>query len=175
MKDERETDYSPIASKRLLSPLGGAFAWRGEVLLLTERATEKDEIAQGLRAAGFAVRPCRPEEASVRRVLLRPPVLMVLDIDSSPESALDLVRKLDETLGSLAPPAIAIVSGDDETIFARAFAAGMRDVLARPVSPAILRVKCALHARPQGNLPESVGGYRILRLLGRGGMGTVYL
>ncbi|MBI3722786.1 protein kinase [bacterium] len=131
------------------------------------------ELVPGLCAEGFAVRVCRPDPANLNPALIRPPVLLILDLGTDHERILDFAERVRNGLGDRAPEAIALAEGGEE-IFERAFARGARDVLAKPVASAVLRVKSALHARASSSLPGNLGGYRILRLLGRGGMGTVY-
>ncbi|MBI3724175.1 serine/threonine protein kinase [bacterium] len=82
---------------------------------------------------------------------------------------------LKQTLGTRAPPALAIVAGDDERELENAYDAGARDVLARPVPVALLRVKALRYASRDRHSPRRIGDYEVVRVLGRGGTGTVYL
>ncbi|MBI3725629.1 serine/threonine protein kinase [bacterium] len=148
--------------------------WRGEILIVTQDTIDRDGLVPSLCAGGFAVRTCRPKRANLGPTLLRPPSLLLLDLAEDHELVLEFARSVRDGLGERAPAAIAL-AGDDETTFERAFSQGVADVLAKPAPSAVLRVKAARLSRPRSDLLGAVGGYRVKRILGRGGMGTVYL
>ena len=57
----------------------------------------------------------------------------------------------------------------------RAFASGMRDVISRPISRSLLSVKVHRLARRATAPALAIAGFAVQEVLGRGGMGTVYL
>jgi CheY-like chemotaxis protein len=144
------------------------------VLLLAAEDGRLAEIAAQVRDAGFSARIARPGTATLREAVLAPPTLVIVDVEGDDAAPLRTVDRIRRSLGALTPYVLAIVEGD-ETSYERAFVYGARDVLSRPVAPSLLRVKVARHARNSAPPATVVGGCSVRGVLGRGGMGTVYL
>ncbi|MBI3723658.1 protein kinase [bacterium] len=124
--------------------------------------------------AGWNVEVVRPEEPSLEAIVDRLPALIVVDIAEADDGCLRFARQVQRSIGSLIP-IVALVSGDGEELFERAYASGACDVLSSPVTPSLLQVKIARHARRVPRLPERVAGFRVLGVLGHGANGIVYL
>ena len=114
-----------------------------------------------------------------------PPDLVLADLDlgaGATESGFDLVARVDEWSGGTVP--VVVLSGlTSEEDFARAFEAGARDFISKPVSPNELLAKCAVHlgstpARPIKARREPGGviqeRFRVGEEIGAGSYGAVY-
>jgi CheY-like chemotaxis protein len=146
-----------------------------ELFLVTPTCPEHGLLDDRAGLAGWIVEVRPPTEETVDEIVKRRPPLILADDLPGDERALELVRRVHAALGTLAPHAIALVSGGSESVFERAFAAGAVDVLSYPIAPALLHVKLERHARHLALPTGRFGRFRIQRVLGRGGFGTVFL
>jgi DNA-binding response OmpR family regulator len=151
---------------------GGAVSPGGEVLLLVPGGWDREGTAAMLASGGFLVRTGAPDAATLELALRDPPGLLLADLEPDEAEAIRFRRRLEERLGGFAPPLVLLSSRDDEAALRRAFDAGVRDVLAKPLSAALLRVKARQLLRPPAGARGFVGPYRLRGLLGRGGMAT---
>ncbi|MBI3723425.1 protein kinase [bacterium] len=151
----------------------------GQILLVTGDGRDEDGLATLLRAAGYTVRVSAPESPTFHESIANPPGLLLAVVNVASENGLVLAfaRRLREALGGFAPALVVIAGGgdDDEESLERAFVAGARDVLARPVHPSLLRVKVAQYIRSVAWQRTCVGSYAVRKTLGRGANGVVYL
>ncbi|MEZ0229133.1 MAG: protein kinase, partial [Planctomycetota bacterium] len=104
-----------------------------------------------------------------------PPGLIVLDVPRGSAALLDFIPQIVGRLSAFTPAVLAVIDPEDGVLMERAFAQGARDVLQRPVAEPLLRAKVQQNIRKPEISTSAIGGYSILRVLGRGGMGTVYL
>ena len=142
------------------------------VLIVSSSSARAAELAPHVQDAGFEAWTVAPDEAGFGAARAIPPALVLVDAGAGDPAALRFISRLRGALGSRAPSVIAIVEGE-EPCFELAFGRGACDVLSWPVPASLLRVKVARHVRRL--IPAVIGGFAIRRILGRGGMGTVYL
>jgi CheY-like chemotaxis protein len=115
-----------------------------------------------------------PGDQLYTNVLVERPSLVMAVVAPGSRLALAFAERVRRALGSAAPPFLALVASDAEADFDAAFAAGAADVLAIETPPQLLRLKAVRHARVPQPPRLRIGSFTTIRLLGRGGMGTVY-
>ncbi len=146
-----------------------------EVILVIHDGPERDaDLEANLLALG-AVAELELGAETVDAVCDARPRLIVLDVPRGSAAILDLIPRIASRLGTFGPPVLAVIDPEDGELMDRAFAQGAADVLQRPVAAPLLRVKVQQKARVSSSPGAAIGGYSILRVLGRGGMGTVFL
>jgi serine/threonine protein kinase len=145
------------------------------ILVLSPRGLEAVGLEAILAIRGFRIRVEIPCSSTVDRLRDAPPSLVLVFLEKGDEQPFEILDSITQGLASNAPPFVAIVDGDDESIIERALVAGMRDVIARPIARSLLNVKVNRFARRATAPALAIAGFAVQEVLGRGGMGTVYL
>ena len=147
----------------------------GEILLVRFPPAGPGELEELLRSEDREVRTVVLGASTLEEIVGRSPALVVLDVHPGQDELLELYRLVVARLSQHAPPALAVLDAEDAALVEQAFAVGVRDVIPRPVSAALLRAQVQRHAYRAPAPAPAIGGYTIERVLGRGGMGVVYL
>jgi serine/threonine-protein kinase len=116
-----------------------------------------------------------PDDGAACDIADERPSLVIALLEAGDDRPFTVHDRVQGDLASNSPPFIAIVSGEDDAEIERAFASGMLDVIAQPISPSLLRVKAQRFARANARPALALAGYAVKHVLGTGGMGTVYL
>ncbi|MBL4845085.1 MAG: protein kinase [Planctomycetes bacterium] len=157
--------------------------WRA--LVMDGDRTARRVIGRALGKRGALVLSAH-DCAGASAVLAREtPALAVVAV-ASPE-ALDLIRSIQSSKDADRFPIVALCSQDRSEDVVAALEAGASDCLTKPFSLEELVGRClhALRVRQKGlahdpvvgtaswNVPRALGGYEVLRVIGRGGYGVV--
>lgn len=160
----------------------------GRVAVVDDDETVRELIVTILEDRGYDVSSFGCIGAAKDGLRSNTPDLLIVDVNLPDGCGLDLVGSVRSEAGRKVP-AIVLSGMREERDFVRGFAAGAVDYLTKPFVRDELLARCAVHlARTSSfepsnsietNLPEKnglvFGRYEILRELGRGGYGKVYL
>ncbi len=157
---------------------------RPRVLIVEDDELLAEVLRAVLEAAGLECLRETDGEAAVRRARETVPDLILFDVDLPGVDGFEAFRRV-RRIEALGRTAVVFLTGrQNETDLTHAFDLGADDYLTKPFEPRLVAAKVkALLARKRstpaaGYLPPGFvldGRYRILRTLGRGGMGVVYL
>ena len=145
------------------------------IVVLSAFGLDPLDLSVVLAMPGVEVRIQDPDEDAACELVSDRPALVIALLAGGDDRPFEILERVQGELASNSPPFIAIVSGGEDAEIERAFSAGMVDVLAEPVSGSLLRVKALRLARRDARPALAVAGYPVKHVLGRGGMGTVYL
>lgn len=133
------------------------------VLLVDERADDRYRLACTLRDRGHSVR-CVPDgEAALCAALSEPPDLLLLPLDLSAPTCLEVCRRWRRRPELAAIPVLAVAPAPDPEATIRVLAAGASDVVAVPFHPAELAARIAAHRRCHRRLRQATEGYAALK------------
>ena len=112
-----------------------------KVLFVEEDPTLAEVTAFRLELLGYRVETVRSAEEAVESVKAEPPDLVIVDLLLPGMNGVDLIDRLlsDGQTGGMTVMALSIEADPDAV--QRAFAAGAKDYLVAPYSPAILEAK----------------------------------
>lgn len=109
-----------------------------------------------------------------------PPDLVIIENFMSQLTAVQFVKSLKGSL-SKPPPCVVLADVSSEALIVMLFEAGVRDYIRKPIVPGELRAKLKrvlgnIHrlSSKHAEIPVRLGNYRIIKEIGRGGMGVVY-
>ncbi len=120
----------------------------GEILLLRSAVAARDpDLEKRLGETGYHVESEALAPRTIAATVAAPPALVVLDLEPFDPALLDFARALREQLARFAPAILAFMRADDESNLGQALDAGVKDVLERTTSSALLKVKVARYAR----------------------------
>ena len=109
-------------------------AERRTVLIVEDNELNMKLFHDLLDAHGYRVIEARNGPEAMERVRAGAPDLILMDIQLPEVSGLEVTRRINEELGELAPPIVAVTAfamkGDEERIRA----GGCRDYIAKPIS-----------------------------------------
>jgi DNA-binding response OmpR family regulator len=144
------------------------------IVVLSAFGLDPLDLSVILAMPGFEVRVQDPDDDAAQEIVSEKPSLVIALLAEGDERPFQVLERVQSELASNSPPFVAI-SGGEEADIERAFSAGMLDVIAYPISGSLLRVKAQRFARRDALPALAVAGYPVRQVLGRGGMGTVYL
>ncbi len=168
------------------------------VVIIEESRESIEALASHLRRLGIEVAGFWDPEIALRRCLGDPPDLLVTELRAITPTGLDgleVMETLRRQLSGIPLSILALsVRADEESLMA-AYEAGADDVLVKPVRVPEFRARVrrllqqvegrrqpreiVVDRIPEGPIdpgrPLIYGNYRVRRMLGRGGMGVVYL
>ncbi len=159
-----------------LEPWDAPRAEAAAILVLDgDDGAEGERVSSILAEAGKRPHRAGIDERALSLLVEVQPGLLVLCLDTPDDRFAALIDHLRSRYGVMAPPLLVVTGASSDQAIQAFLGSGVRDVLSKPVSPALLRVKAQQHFRPSGIPPEPIAGYVCKRRLGVGGMGAVYL
>jgi serine/threonine protein kinase len=158
------------------------------LIVVDDDDSYRDYVAAILKSAGHRVVLASTAQQVIALAAADSPDLVVADINMPGISGLELVERLNAADGGRWVPVILMSAMNDREALTSAFRAGAVDYLIKPFKRAEMidsvarklveaerrrqsQFESELATRPAPGVP----GYRILRTLGRGGMGEVHL
>lgn len=176
-------------------------ASRGRLLVVDDYEFNRNALSRHLRRSGYEVDEADGGREALAKIESVKYGLILLDLMMPEIDGLEVLAVLRRTKTRQALPVIVVSAQDQTDEVVKAFAAGANDYVSKPVDLAITIARIEAHIRrddepfeedesptvdlggeaplpsdPPGDLlpGDILGPYRIVRLLGQGGMGVVY-
>ena len=125
------------------------------VLVICNRADTAAVWGYLLREKGLTVMLESALEKAVDRWSVELPDLVVIDMDTDPHSLLDIYKTF---RGFSSAPILLFLPAHHETLILDAYAAGVDDVIVKPIGPAVFQAKILAWARRSWTVPmEGLG------------------
>ncbi len=111
------------------------------LLIIDDSSACREILASILREDGYLVEMAGDAESGLAQLTRRQPDLILLDIASPGCDGHDLLAHLQSDATTADIPVIVVTRSKNEEDIARAFAAGAKDLITKPLSPAVVRVR----------------------------------
>jgi len=135
------------------------------LLMINEQGEPSNLIESYLTRQGFELRGITHPDVTTRRVLQGSPALILLEIPTEPEHALQTCKMLKSNPETASIPLIALSNNLDIKTRLRAFALGAVDFILRPCSPQELLARLLVHHDLAKHTAQPVRHERLLQLV----------
>ena len=167
-----------------------------DILLVEDDPDTRDLVRLHLESAEHVVRIASNGAEGLELALSQPPDLIVSDIMMPVVNGLEMLKSLREHPATLTIPVIFLTAAGERAVFRESMRLGADDYLDKPVrrdelldsiGARLRRIRAIREsaggrpgtptsgAQANGEQPVEIAGYRVLRLIGQGGMSRVYL
>jgi DNA-binding response OmpR family regulator len=144
------------------------------ILIVDDDEAIRDLVSRRLAGSGYRVLTAPNGTSALEAIQASPVDLVLLDIMMPELDGYGVLSRLRQRFTATALPVIMLSAKDKSPDVIEALRAGANDYAVKPIDWAVLEKRIAVHLALRSGAGNVVGGYRLDKKIGAGGMGVVF-